>query len=200
MQCWMDVAFLPIVKMYSWCFILLNTVTLQSAGGKTKHFASGVWLGVKHSASNATWSQTPLPLQLYQQKNTLIPVDRQDPLAGSYYPAPVWHLPSSQERSSLCITKISWINKNLFFKQLKTAGFASYGWGNTKSLGWWIRRGDNIWQEDGEKMLKAATLPPYTARAMHTAKLLWNSLTLWDAEECFTRTCTAKQMKKGNLL
>lgn len=62
----------------------------------------------------------------------------------------------------------------------------------TKSLGWWIRRGDDIWQEDGEKMLEAATLSPYTARAMHTAKCL----TFWDAEECFTRTCTAKQMKR----
>lgn len=144
----------------------------------------------KRSASNATWSQTPFHLWLYQQKNTLIPVDRH--LARSYYPAPVWHLPSSQEHSSLCITKISWINKNLFFKQLKTAGFASHGWGNTKSLGWWIRRGDNIWQEDGEKMLEAATLSPYTARAMHTAKCL----TFWDAEECFTRTRTAKQMKR----
>lgn len=46
MQCWMDVAFLPIVKMCSWCFVLLNSVTLQSAGGKTNHFASGAWLGV----------------------------------------------------------------------------------------------------------------------------------------------------------
>lgn len=42
MQCLMDVAFLSIVKICSFCFKLLNTATLQSAECETNHLLQEV--------------------------------------------------------------------------------------------------------------------------------------------------------------
>lgn len=58
--------------------------------------------------------------------------------------------------------------------------------------------GQTRWQYLVGEWQKGSRSSNSTVRAMTMARFLRKGLTVWDALQCVTRTCTAEQMKKGN--